>query len=399
MENLFYVIIFLKKEYSIDLNQSEKRTFIRFFTLYLGSSFILMALIALLYYQNEKKLYFDLTKTKVQNSASSISSKIILAHMSGQKNDVRDMLFEDDYEFSLYNSQKKKIYGKFNEQIDFSKKLIEKKEYFILIDNSTYNHLGVAYIAIKDDSFYKALKTLKINIILLFLVIYLIISLIGFYLAKLFLKPIKDERQRLNNFIKDTTHELNTPVSAILMSTEKDELSQKQINRIKLAALKISEVYKDLTYVFLEDKNIQTDIKTHDLKQIIEEQLKYFESLAEKKSIHIKYKLEQTLFEIDENDFIRLFNNIVSNAIKYNKKKGSIHICLEKNKLSIKDSGIGIEQSNIKDIFNRYYRATSQSGGFGIGLNIVQTLCVKYKIKIEVQSELNKGTKFTLIFK
>lgn len=382
----------------MDLTQSEKSTFIRFFTLYLGGSFILMTLIALLYYQNEKRLYFDLAKTKIQNTASNISSKIILTHMSGKQTQVQSMLFEDKYDFSLYDSQKKKIYGTLNEDIDFSKKLIEKKEYFILIDNSTYNHLGVAYIAIKDDSFYKAINELKIDITLLFLGVYLLISAIGFYLAKLFLQPIKDERERLNNFIKDTTHELNTPVSAILMSTEKDELSKKQIDRVKLAALKISEVYKDLTYVFLEDNKIESNIKNHDLKKIIEEQLKYFETLAEKKSIKIEYHLEQTMFKIDENDFVRLFNNIVSNAIKYNKKRGKIQIYLQKNKLTITDNGIGIEKEKIKDIFNRYYRATAQSGGFGIGLNIVQNICHNYNIKIEVQSELNKGSSFTFLF-
>lgn len=241
-----------------------------------------MILIALLYYENEKKLYFDYTKTKVQNFASLISSKIILTHMNAEKKDTKGMLFEDKYSFSLYNQKKEKIYGNINEEIDFSKKLIEKDTYFILLDNSTYNHLGVAYIAIKDNSFYLAMKDLKRNIILLFLVIYFIISLIGFFLAKLFLKPIKDEREKLNTFIKDTTHELNTPISAILMSAENEDLTKKQIQRIKLAALKISEIYKDLTYVFLEENTQKTNIVKLNLEKIINEQLKYFEALAEK---------------------------------------------------------------------------------------------------------------------
>ncbi len=358
-----------------------------------------MALIALLYYQNEKKLYFDLAKTKVQNNASIISSKIILTHMSGKQKDINNLLFEDRYEFSLFNSKEEKIYGKLDEKIDFSKKLIEKEKYFILIDSSTYNHLGVAYIAIKDNSFYKAIKKLKIDIALLFFTIYLLISAIGFYLAKLFLKPIKDEREKLNNFIKDTTHELNTPISAILMSSEKKELSKTQIDRIKLAAVKISEIYKDLTYVFLEDNSLKTDIKKLDLKKSIEEQLKYFEALAEKKLIKINNKLEETIVEIDENHFVRLFNNILSNAIKYNKKKGRIDIVLKDSQLIIKDTGIGIEQSKIKDIFNRYYRATTQSGGFGIGLNIVQDICHKYKIKFDVKSKFTEGSTFSFYFK
>ncbi len=357
-----------------------------------------MILIALLYYQNEKKLYFDYTKTKVQNFASLISSKIILTHMNADKKDTNGMLFEDKYSFSLYNSKKEKIYGKLKEKIDFSKKLIEKETYFILIDNSTYNHLGVAYIAIKDNSFYLAMKDLKRNIILLFLAIYFLISIIGFYLAKLFLKPIKEEREKLNTFIKDTTHELNTPISAILMSSENEELTKKQIQRIKLAALKISEIYKDLTYVFLEDKTQKTTLVNLNLEKTIKEQLKYFEALAEKKSIQITYELNETFYKIEENDFIRLFNNILSNAIKYNKKKGTIYISLKDSILTIKDNGIGIEQEKLKDIFSRYFRATTQSGGFGIGLNIVQNICNKYNIKINVVSKLNKGTTFSFNF-
>ncbi|WP_072679493.1 HAMP domain-containing sensor histidine kinase [Arcobacter sp. LA11] len=357
-----------------------------------------MILVALLYYQNEKKLYFDLTKTKMQNVASNISSRIILVHMSGKKTPIEDLLFEDDYNFSLYDSNKTKIYGKIQDKLDFSKKIIEKDKYFILTDNSTYGHLGVSYIAIKDNSFYKTLNELKTNIILIFLIIYSILALVGFYLAKLFLKPIKDEREKLNTFIKDTTHELNTPISAILMSSETEELSNKQVTRIKLAAQKISEIYKDLTYTFLEERDEEIDLKEISLNQVITQQLKYFEVLAEKKKIKLITDLEDTKFKIDENDFTRLFNNIVSNAIKYNKKSGFVEITLKNKKLIIKDNGIGIEDKKIKDIFNRYYRATKDSGGFGIGLNIVQNICLKYNIKFNVQSKLKEGSTFSFDF-
>ncbi len=357
-----------------------------------------MLLIALLYYQNEKILYFDLAKTKVQNVASSISSKITLTHMNEQKAEVEDLLFEDRYKFALYTKNKEKLYGSLEKKIDFSKKLIRRKEYFILIDNSTYGHLGVSYIVIKDDSFYKKSETLKNNIILLFVLIYSVIALIGFFLAKLFLKPIKDEREKLNNFIKDTTHELNTPISAILMSAERGELTKKHIDRIKLAAHKISEIYKDLTYVFLEEEVEKSFVENIELSALIVEQLKYFEALAEKKSIKVSHKLETFYYKIDQNDFIRLFNNILSNAIKYNKKKGEIQIVLENSSLFIQDSGIGIEESKLKDIFNRYYRATTQSGGFGIGLNIVQNICLKYNIKFHVNSKIQKGTIFSFKF-
>lgn len=382
----------------IELTQNEKRTFLRFFALYLGSSFILMILIAILYYQNEKKLYFDLTKTKMQNIASSISSRIIFSHMQNKELDILQFEKTDLYKISFYDENKKKISGTVNDEIDFSKNLIQKKESFILIDDSTYGHLGIYYIAIKENLLHKTINELQSNIFFLFILVYAILSLIGFYLARLFLQPIKDEREKLNNFIKDTTHELNTPISAILMSSEKEELSKKQIDRIKLAVQKISEIYKDLTYTFLEEKEDNVEIKEINLNQVIKEQLKYFDVLAEKKKIKIITDLEDFNYLIDENDFTRLFNNIVSNAIKYNKLKGTINIELKNNILSIKDTGKGIQEDKIKDIFKRYYRATNESGGFGIGLNIVQNICLKYNIKFQVNSKTNEGTTFKFTF-
>ena len=106
--------------------------------------------------------------------------------------------------------------------------------------------------------------------------------------------------------------------------------------------------------------------------------------------------IEEFFYEINKDDFIRLFNNLFSNAIKYNKTDGNIDIILQNSELIIKDSGIGISKDKIKDIFNRYYRATNQSGGFGLGLNIVNMICKTYNIKIDVQSSENIGSTFTL---
>lgn len=385
-------------EITITLTNNEKRTLLGFLTIFLGSSLILMILIAVLYYKSEKNLYFDLTITKLRNTASNISSKIIMAHMSKHELDLTQFLNNNDFEISFYNQNRERILGNMNEKIEFNEKIIERKNNFILIDESSYGHLGIYYIAIKENMYFKKLEELRLNIIVLFLIIYFILSIIAFYLTKLFLKPIRDEREKLNNFIKDTTHELNTPISAILMSSENENLTIKQVQRIKLAAQKISEIYKDLTYIFLEDKNEVVEIKSHNLKLIIQEQLKYFEVLAEKKKLKISIKLEDFFYKIDENDFIRLFNNIMSNAIKYNKQKGNIEIALSKNILIIKDSGIGIDKNKIEDIFTRFYRATSQSGGFGIGLNIVKNICDKYSIKFDVKSKINQGSTFTFNF-
>ena len=72
---------------------------------------------------------------------------------------------------------------------------------------------------------------------------------------------------------------------------------------------------------------------------------------------------------------------------------GKIDISLKDNELKISDNGIGIFDEKIKDIYKRYYRATTEQGGFGIGLNIVSLIAKEYNFKIEVDSKIDIGTK------
>jgi len=381
------------------LTVSEKSTFFRFVGLYLGASFILMVLVTFFYFQNEKRLYADLTKSNMQNIASELSAKIIFAHMTNKKFDRSNLLKNKEYKLSFYNAKKEKVFGNIQRDIDFTQSFKKEKNSFILLDSSSLGHLGIYYIAIEEHKFFQQMKELQLQISFIFISLYLIIALVGVYLAKLFLKPIKEERIKLNNFIKDTTHELNTPITALLMSTESDRLTPKQVQRVKLSARKISEIYKDLTYTVLEENTSKEKLISIALDEVIKEQLNYFEPFFLKKKINLIIDIKSFSFCIEKNDFIRLFNNIISNAIKYNDIGGDIKISLEASgKLTISDTGIGIEEDKIKDIFNRYFRATKEQGGFGIGLNIVRHVSEQYDINIDVKSKYKKGTIFIFRF-
>lgn len=382
----------------IDLTTSEKRTLFRFLFLYLGSSFIFMLFVAFFYYQNEKTLYVDLVKSNMQNITAKASNEVIVAHMMGLIFDKNKYLDSTEYQISFYDRNKKLIFGNLKDEIDFDKKFILDDRFLTIVDNSTVGHLGIEYIVLKDITLYKKIDELRYTIVGIFLLFYFFVAIIGFYLARLLLKPIKEEREKINNFIKDTTHELNTPISAIMMSSENENLTPKQIERIRLSANRISEIYKDLTFIFLENKEKIQRVEKLDLSILIKEQIDSFEPLYLKKKIKVEIELNEFFYEINRDDFIRLFNNLFSNAIKYNKMAGKIEIKLEKNRLIVKDSGIGINKDKIKDIYKRYYRATSQSGGFGLGLNIVNMICKKYDIKIDVESIEKEGTIFKLTF-
>lgn len=379
----------------IDLISSEKKSFFSFLALYLGSSFILMLIALFFYYQNEKTLYLDLVKSNMQNIVSKVSNKIIMSHMLDVEFDKNIYLNNQDYKISFYDKDKNLLFGNLNEELNFEQNFYNDEEKLIIVDSSTVGHLGIWYIALKDNSLKEKISNLKLNIFLIFLIFYTIIAIVSWSLAKLFLKPIKNERERLNNFIKDTTHELNTPISAIIMSCEDDNLTKKQLDRIKFSAKRVSEIYKDLTYIFLG--NIEKkSLDKIDLSKVIKEEIINFEPMIARKRLKINLNIEEFFYEINKDDFIRLFNNLFSNAIKYNKTDGNIDIILQNRELIIKDSGIGISKDKIKDIFNRYYRATNQSGGFGLGLNIVNMICKTYNIKIDVQSSENIGSTFTL---
>lgn len=383
----------------IDLTRSEKNTFLRFLSLYLGSSFILLSIIFWLFYEMESKLQYNLITSNMQNVASKISSSIVYADIARLTIDTAKLASYIKYDYALYDSRYYQLVGNIDESIDLSKKIQKIDSSYILVYPTPMGNLGVYYIAIKENILQDRIASLIRRLIFYFVVIYSLITLVGCYLANLFIKPIINERRKLNNFIKDTTHELNTPITAILMSTNKNSpLSSKNIQRINLSAKRISEIYKDLVYLFLQDSKRQRKLENIQIDTIIKEQLEYFEAFANKKRLIINFNLEPTLYYMDKEDFVRLFNNIISNAIKYNKIEGNINIELKDKILKIRDSGIGIKKEALRDIFNRYYRATKEQGGFGIGLNIVYHICKLNNIKVEVSSKEGRWTQFTLIF-
>jgi two-component system OmpR family sensor kinase len=382
----------------IVLTKDEKRTFYGFLGLYLGSSLLLIAIISWLFYASSSNQLEELTISKMEITASDISHKIIQAHMKGENLNLQALHVDKNFKYALYNKEKKPIYVGFKEKVDFEQKSFTKNNSIFYVDRGTTGHLAVSYVIIKENSLSKSLLKLKHNIIYATIGIYLIIALVGFSLAKLFIYPIQSQREKLNTFIKDTTHELNTPLSALLLCTSSENFHTEQNKEhIRLSAKKISNLYKDLTYLTLKEHQ-KSVTKTIDISEILKEELSYHSQLSLKKKITITHSLEKTLFNIDKEDFIRVTNNLLSNAIKYTKRNGKINITLKNSILTIQDNGIGIEKDKLDKIYERYYRATSNVGGFGIGLNIVYSICKNYSVKVDVESKLNEGTTFKLIF-
>ncbi len=381
------------------LTKEERRTLLQFLSLYLSSSFVLFAIIAYLFYQNESKAYYDKTRALMQMNASVLSSKIIYAHMTNEPFSLDEVVKKYQGKIGFYDKNDKAIVSSVSDEIDFDRNFYQDKEKMILVDSSTFGHLDVKSIVIEKEGVSEYISALQQKIVLYLFLTYIFLAIVGYFLAKLFIKPIQQKRVQLDNFIKDSTHELNTPITALMLSVNSPRLeSPKNLERIKLSATRVSEIHKDLTYLML-DKSEPKVVENLCLNAIVKEELKYLSLLAEKKKINLELHDEDEIyFKIDKESFVRLIHNLVSNAIKYNTINGAIEITIVDNLIIIKDTGIGIPKKDQSAIYERFYRATNQVGGFGLGLNIVHKVCEMYGIGIEFESKVEVGTTFVLSF-
>ena len=246
------------------------------------------------------------------------------------------------------------------------------------------------------------LNKISINIIILTLFIILIILITSMFLVKLILKPIRDNLNLMDRFIKDTTHELNTPISTILTNIELIENStldtkvKKKFNRIKTASLTISNIYEDLAFLILNHTVSSQNVNLN-LNEIIKQRVEYFDILFTTKNVTVEIKEEEIFFlTIDNKKIIRVIDNLISNAIKYTNKSTNIQIKIDKNSFQICDQGDGMSKEQISKIFERYSRFDNTQGGFGIGYNIIYTIVKEYNLNIKIDSKLSEGTCVTL---
>jgi len=264
--------------------------------------------------------------------------------------------------------------------------------------------LGESYLVFEtqDDGLWYSSALLKI--LWVGALLFLLLLVVGWYLSHLFFRPLRDAITLLDDFIKDTTHELNTPVAAIMTNLEMinrdalDAKTQKKMNRIEIAARTISTIYDDLTYLLLNNTKPSHNEELN-VSELLLERIEYFNLKARQKHLHVNLHVNSdVILQCDRVKLARLIDNIISNAIKYNRNGGSITYILTPKSLVIEDSGIGIAQEDLGEIFQRYSRANTHEGGFGIGLHIVFKIADEYGFKIDVTSTLGEGSRFEIVF-
>ncbi len=239
------------------------------------------------------------------------------------------------------------------------------------------------------------------NFFIIIIVLLPLSLLFGYILSKVALEPLFITNNLLDRLLKDTLHELNIPLSTVfanvkmLKKDEKDSKKLARLERIEKAGENLGELYEDLDY-FIKKEIGNVERESFDLDEIVKYSIAKMDEMAD--GISIQYKPLKIRVTADRRGCQKTIDNLLANAIKYNHKGGTVEIYGIGSSVIIKDSGVGMDETTLFHIFDRYYQSDLSASGYGIGLHIVKTFCDEHGIDIKIDSKKGEGTVFCLNF-
>lgn len=210
---------------------------------------------------------------------------------------------------------------------------------------------------------------------------------------------------RERNFTRDASHELRSPITVIkiasdilLDDTGLNDNQRKQINRIKNNASDMEELIEALLILARESDN-KLSSESICINDIVKEEIERTIDLLTDKPVEVEFN-EQNKIIVSGSDKVLsvMIGNLIRNAFSYT-DEGNVVINLLDTSLVIEDSGIGMPEKDIENMFKPFQRGQSKKrGGYGVGLTIVKMLSDRFYWPIKVESQLEKGTKVMVSF-
>ena len=232
------------------------------------------------------------------------------------------------------------------------------------------------------------------------------------------LESLEQAFRRERQFTSDVSHELRTPVSVILAQCEaslnRTDLSEEQRKEILLIRKKAGEMSQMISQLLLLSRADQgrqqlnkEEINISELTEIIVEEQKM---LAQRRKIEVHTEIEPDITGyLDESFYIRMLDNLISNAVSYGKEGGNIKVTLHQIpsgvRGTVEDDGIGISRDDQVHIWERFYRVDASRTGkedgshSGLGLSMAKWIAQAHGGNVRVESELGKGSTFTVTLK
>ncbi len=217
-----------------------------------------------------------------------------------------------------------------------------------------------------------------------------------------------------DNFISSVSHELRTPLSSIKAYTAtilRDHDMPPETRNNFLAVIdeesnRLTSLIEDLLEVSqIESGTVKITPESVDIAALINQVVSALRPLADDKNIRLKPDLDDDLppLQADKTKFLSIVTNLLNNAIKFTPHGGSVAISAHHQAqdlvIQVSDTGIGIPKEDLPKIFNRFYRVQQpgkQIPGTGLGLAIVKKIVIMHGGRINVESEPNKGSTFTV---
>ena len=225
--------------------------------------------------------------------------------------------------------------------------------------------------------------------------------LFGYLLSKIALEPLFVTNDLLDRLLKDTLHELNIPLATIfanvsmLKKGETDPRRFARLERIEKAGKSLQELYEDLDY-FIKKEIGNVERERFDLDDTVRRSIQRVEDV--KGDISIQYTPKSLPVVADRRGCQKALDNLVANAIKYNRPGGGVTLSIEGSELVVADTGVGMDEATLFHIFDRYYQRDLNASGYGIGLHIVKSFCDEHGIAIKIASKPGEGSVFRLDF-
>ncbi|MBI3341647.1 HAMP domain-containing histidine kinase [Candidatus Curtissbacteria bacterium] len=245
-------------------------------------------------------------------------------------------------------------------------------------------------------------------------IILLVSGGLGYLLAGYTLNPIKKMVEDQNRFIADASHELRTPLTSLKSSIEVfmrgKTANPKEVKELLSSNLEEVNQLESLTADLLqltkyEAGNGKVHFDRVEIETVIDKAVQRVQPLAVKKHIKIIKKTIKKQVIGEAESLTKLITALLDNAIKYSSKNSTISVfCKQIDsiiEITVQDSGIGIDQKELGDIFNRFYRSDKSRSkeniaGYGLGLAIAKKIVDNHKGTITVKSKVGHGTAFTI---
>ncbi|WP_230399803.1 sensor histidine kinase [Novisyntrophococcus fermenticellae] len=274
--------------------------------------------------------------------------------------------------------------------------------------------IKIAFADITNEK--NSMRSLIIISVLIFFLVLLTSFFISVYLSKRALSPVQKAWVQQHQFVADASHELKTPLTVILanldiLKSHTDHTiaaEKKWIDNTEEEAIRMKELLQDLLFLAREDADSAPPAPHISLNfsQIVWECILPFESVTYEQKTAMTEDIQDDIFVSgNEKQLKQLLMILLDNACKY-AKNGTIHVTLgqkhEHTVLRVKNTGPLIAKEDLEHIFERFYRASKSrsrdTGGYGLGLSIAQTIVYNHKGSIKATSTAEDGTTFTVTF-